>query len=334
MGPPAPGAVRLGAGAYHAIGMDVRLLVAEIDAELKARGGADRAAHEKAYLGSELEHYGTTVPAVRAVSRAVGLRGADLGHDSLLALVEGLWSVPVHERRLASVELLKLHVEFLECRDVPVFEQMLRESRTWALLDGLAASVLGPLFERCPDSRATLDRWAADSDFWLRRAALLALLPALKRGPGDFERFSRYADSMLDEQRILRTQGDRLGLAGNGEESPGRSVRMVVAQGSKSLRSDSPRGGQAAFRTATNLDPRGKNDCSRCRNRSGHRSQEVMTPGQQIRCFACAQSAVDIKRPGLLPVGQGAPDSVSNDRGADFLLRTSSDGLSCITPIH
>jgi hypothetical protein len=36
--------------------MDVRPLVVEIDAQLRARGGAERAEHEKAYLRSELEH--------------------------------------------------------------------------------------------------------------------------------------------------------------------------------------------------------------------------------------------------------------------------------------
>jgi 3-methyladenine DNA glycosylase AlkD len=42
-----------------------------------------------------------------------------------------------------------------------------------------------------------------DEDFWLRRSALLALLLALRRGGGDFERFARYADPMLDEREFF-----------------------------------------------------------------------------------------------------------------------------------
>jgi 3-methyladenine DNA glycosylase AlkD len=77
------------------------------------------------------------------------------------------------------------------------------QSRTWALVDGLASSVVGPLVERQPELAATLDRWAADEDIWVRRSALLALLLPLRRGEGDFERFSRYADAMLAEREFF-----------------------------------------------------------------------------------------------------------------------------------
>jgi 3-methyladenine DNA glycosylase AlkD len=48
-----------------------------------------------------------------------------------------------------------------------------------------------------------LDRWAADGDLWVRRSALLGLLLPLRRGEGDFERLSRYADAMLDEREFF-----------------------------------------------------------------------------------------------------------------------------------
>ncbi len=48
-----------------------------------------------------------------------------------------------------------------------------------------------------------LDRWAIDDDFWIRRSALLALLVPLRRGAGDFDRFARYADVMLEEKEFF-----------------------------------------------------------------------------------------------------------------------------------
>ena len=57
--------------------------------------------------------------------------------------------------------------------------------------------------ERDPDFGPVLDRWAVDEDFWIRRAAMLALLVPLRRGGGDFDRFSRYADSMLEEREFF-----------------------------------------------------------------------------------------------------------------------------------
>ena len=99
--------------------------------------------------------------------------------------------------------MLEHHADALCAADIVVLEQMLRESRTWALSDSLAASVVGPLVEREPSLVTTLDRWSTDEDFWLRRAAMLALLLALRRGEGDFELFGRYADAMLDDKEFF-----------------------------------------------------------------------------------------------------------------------------------
>jgi hypothetical protein len=51
--------------------VDVGGLVERIDADLGARATPGRAAHERAYLESGLEHYGSGVPAVRAVAKDV-----------------------------------------------------------------------------------------------------------------------------------------------------------------------------------------------------------------------------------------------------------------------
>lgn len=180
-----------------------RRLAAEIDAELRSRGVPERAEHEKAYLKSELEFYGVSVPAIRSVAKGVRKAHLDLDHDTVLALANALWDVPVHERRMAAVELLHLYSDHLVASDMATLESLLREARTWALVDSLSASVVGTLVERDPAAMAVLDRWAIDEDFWIRRSALLALLVPLRRGEGDFDRFCRYADAMLDEKEFF-----------------------------------------------------------------------------------------------------------------------------------
>ena len=104
---------------------------------------------------------------------------------------------------MAAVELLELRQDLLLASDIDLIERLLRESRTWALVDGLAASVVGDLVERYPELSETLDRWSTDEDFWIRRSALLALLLPLGRGQGDFERFGRYADAMLEDREFF-----------------------------------------------------------------------------------------------------------------------------------
>jgi 3-methyladenine DNA glycosylase AlkD len=178
-------------------------LVEPIDMALRARGTPERAEHEKAYLKSELEHYGTSVPAIRAVAKEVASHHPGLSHDDLLALVNALWAAPVHERRMVAIELLDTYRGRLLAEDIVLLERLLRESRTWALVDPLAASVAGRLAERHCQLGLVLDRWAGDPDFWIRRAALLALLVPLRRGGGDFERFARYADMMLGDKQFF-----------------------------------------------------------------------------------------------------------------------------------
>ena len=183
--------------------MDPTEIAGRVDGELRAAGSADRAAHEKRYLKSELEHYGVPVPEVRRIARAALREIPALAHRNLVAVVEALWRRRVHECRTAAVELLDHRSHLLEPGDIELVERMIRESKTWALVDGLAASVAGGLVERYPELRGRLDRWAEDDDFWVRRSALLALLGPLRRGDGDVDRFFRYADSMLDEREFF-----------------------------------------------------------------------------------------------------------------------------------
>lgn len=183
--------------------MDVQRLVGEIDTELRSRQTPERAEHEKAYLKSSREHYGTSVPAIRSIAKAVGRQHPGIEHDDLVATVRSLWSMPAHEDRMVAVELLEVYADRLAAADMALVEQMLRESGTWALVDGLAASVAGRLVEHHPELGEVLDRWSVDDDFWIRRSALLALLVPLRRGDGDFDRFARYADAMLEEKELF-----------------------------------------------------------------------------------------------------------------------------------
>ncbi len=176
---------------------------AAIERALRAIGTRERAAQEKRYLKSELAHLGASVPAMR---RAVGaaLRRAPIADRStLLAEVRALWRRPVHECRAAAVELLERHVGLLGPRDLPLLLRLIREARTWALVDGLAPCVVGPLLEAHPEKAAVLTAWGRDPDFWVRRAALLAHLLPLRRGQGDFAAFAALAEPMLSEQEFF-----------------------------------------------------------------------------------------------------------------------------------
>jgi len=164
----------------------------------------ERAAASKAYLKLDMAFTGASVPQARTAVTAWCRAQTDLTRSHLLAVTDSLWRRPVFECRMAAVIMLTDRKRLLEAADMDVVEQMLRESQTWALVDGLAADVAGSLVARFPELGSTLDRWAADADFWIRRSALLALLVPLRRGDAlPFVRFGRYADQMLAEREFF-----------------------------------------------------------------------------------------------------------------------------------
>jgi len=149
-------------------------LAAELDRQLRKAGNPTRAVEEKRYLKSDLAFYGC-----------------------------GLSADPTFERRIAAVIFLDSFVSVLTPDDIRLVERFIRESKTWVLVDELSGVVAGSLVERYPELNRRLDRWAVDEDFWVRRSALLALLRPLRRGGGDFARFGRYADRMLEEREFF-----------------------------------------------------------------------------------------------------------------------------------
>ena len=184
----------------------------EIDAELRALATPQRAESERRYLKSDRLHYGTSVPDVRATVKRFLRAEPALDHDDLLAVCQALWDHraiddagtqrPVHDRRMAALELLQLRTKLLSAADLRVLEQMLRESGTWALVDGLAGNVVADIVAAEPDALEVLDRWVADADFWVRRSAVLGLRTLLRNGT-ELERFFRYADQLLPEPEFF-----------------------------------------------------------------------------------------------------------------------------------
>lgn len=172
-------------------------------AALAAAAVPARAEGEKAYLRSTRVHLGVSVPGLRRIATAFRKEHPALDRAELLALCEALWETGVHEGCALAAELLEQHEPLLEARDVATIERWLRDARTWALVDNLAASVVGPMLERLPALRRTVERWARDEDFWIRRAALLAHLVALREGRGDLARFGALAEPMLGEQEFF-----------------------------------------------------------------------------------------------------------------------------------
>ncbi len=175
---------------------------AEMGVALGQLGTPERAQFERKYLKSEIGHFGTSVPNIRVVVNAFLRTHPAIDHDQLLAVCRALWSTPIHEHRMAAVELLGARPGLVAATDIALIETMLRESRTWALVDGLAGNVVARLVHDDPSLLGVLDRWVTDDDFWIRRSGVLGLRRLLPGGD-ELDRFFRYADMLLADREFF-----------------------------------------------------------------------------------------------------------------------------------
>jgi 3-methyladenine DNA glycosylase AlkD len=177
---------------------------AAIEARLARLGTPQRAAGSKAYLKSALRFLGNDTATLRQEARHWRTGHADWDLDSLIGLTEALWRRQVFELRSLALVLLVTHAAEFEPQHLAFLEQLLRNSQTWALVDEIAPRLVGPLLVRHPrEVGRVIDRWAKDADFWIRRAAILALLLPMRRGEGDWKRFERYADLLLADREFF-----------------------------------------------------------------------------------------------------------------------------------
>jgi len=179
-------------------------LVKELERDLRVVGDDARAVGAKAYLKSDLDFIGVAAKPLRTVARTFLANHPDLDRRQLIDLVRGLWQRPVFDLKAVAVALLERRTGDLTVDDLGLVEDCLRHSHTWALVDWLSTKVAAPLVESDSSmSREILVRWSADEDFWIRRASLLAQLPALRAGGGDFELFAAFASRMVGEREFF-----------------------------------------------------------------------------------------------------------------------------------
>jgi len=177
----------------------VTALPDDLVARLRPHAVPGRAEGERRYLRSTLQHLGVPMPRLRSTVRNFLRHHGDLDAAARLRLVPLLWERQVHELRRAAVLLLEDAADDLDADALDLVEGLVRDARTWALVDPLALGVVGRIALHDDRAWQRTDRWVADDDLWVRRTALLAHLPALRIDCARFDPFAGHADALLDD---------------------------------------------------------------------------------------------------------------------------------------
>ncbi|MBM3115722.1 DNA alkylation repair protein [Jeongeupia naejangsanensis] len=132
------------------------------------------AAPMAAYMRGRFAFLGIKTPARRSVSTPL-IRAArkSMTPADRLAAAQKLWALPEREYLIVAVDLLADRPATLGIAVLPVLDTLIGSKSWWDSVDGLAASVVGPLLQAEPALRTVMDDWAGGDRLWHARTALL-----------------------------------------------------------------------------------------------------------------------------------------------------------------
>jgi 3-methyladenine DNA glycosylase AlkD len=162
----------------------VESAAAEIISSLRRMGDPVRARSAQHYFKHEIVALGLTAPVLRAFvrERVGGLRRTWQAAQAI-QLCDRLLCEPEMEIRGAGFLILGAFRKQLKPDLLKAAERWFRQRLdNWALVDGFCSTVLSPLMEQHPEVEDTLAAWSRAKSLWLRRAALVTLVPFARRG--------------------------------------------------------------------------------------------------------------------------------------------------------
>jgi 3-methyladenine DNA glycosylase AlkD len=121
----------------------------------------------------------------------------------------------------------------------------------WALTDLLGAKVLAPVLQRAPALAEQLKTWAASRNLWVRRAALVALVPLARRGQQLALAYSIVTRLQRDKNDLIEKAAGWL-LRECGSTNPRRLATYLLAHG--------PHVPRTTLRYATERFPKAQRD--------------------------------------------------------------------------
>jgi 3-methyladenine DNA glycosylase AlkD len=160
----------------------------DIIAALHGEYDPARARAAQRYFTDEIVALGVTAPVVRGLVRTRMKPLMNLwGLGDAVKCCDLLLKEPEIEVRVAGVLVLGMFKrDFTLALTDHAYKWLQKRMDNWALVDSLSSLVLSPLLEKHPEVGAThaspLQTWSRDKCLWVRRAALVALVPLARHG--------------------------------------------------------------------------------------------------------------------------------------------------------
>lgn len=158
-----------------------RALIEDVRARLTAEADPERAEGQQRYMKSSMPYFGVTLPRTttiaREIFRAHPLDTYEDWRDTILALFREatqreLWYVA---EQLAEWRAYREYAARLE--SLQVYEAMITEGAWWDIVDGVAAHLVGGLFEtNAAWASERMREWSTREHLWVRRTSIICQL--------------------------------------------------------------------------------------------------------------------------------------------------------------
>lgn len=103
----------------------------------------------------------------------------------------------------------------------------------WGLVDNLAPSVLAPLLDRYPDLIPQVIEWTDSSNLWLRRGAVVAFVPLVRKNKKYLATAYRVARRVLADEQDLMHKATGWLLREAGKHDPNRLEKFLLQHGAR-----------------------------------------------------------------------------------------------------
>lgn len=176
-------------------------LLDRLKAAYTAEADTVRAASMAAYMRDQFPYLGLMTKVRRAAGKPLLAETKGWDEADLTALARACWALPEREYQYFGAEVLIARVKSLSVGFVPVLRELITTKSWWDTVDGLAASLTGPLVTAHPGLAEVMDEWIGEEDFWLARTAILHQLTY--KDATDAERLFAYCDGRKDDTEFF-----------------------------------------------------------------------------------------------------------------------------------
>jgi 3-methyladenine DNA glycosylase AlkD len=182
--------------------MDEKEFIDSLSFAFSLHADRQRAVEMKAYLRNQFEFLGIQTPTRRSIYKDLPKLPKDPQY--ILKIANELWEKPEREYRYVACDLLIKNAKVFKLDDLPAFKNLLQKDSWWETVDSLSSAISDIVLNEKlnnHESQHTMDEWLLDSDFWVRRSAMIHQLGWKKHT--DTDRLMQYALTLAPESEFF-----------------------------------------------------------------------------------------------------------------------------------